>query len=710
MKYTLKTIILAAAAVSLAASCTKETDVDSSAKGLDPTAPGKELHFSVTSAESAPVEVKSYLDNNLDGTYIPKWRKGDAIAAFTGVITEGTAADGTLTNKNEEDGTSADFDGVLTAADEGEFKAVSPAGRVIEGCAQEDGAEIVSVNLGDPDNGYAQHPTWATVDGGCDILVSKPVAYTSDGSYVVLDDIYFKRVMSVVKVNVNGPASLGGEKIKNFTVASSDAVLSGCAKIDVTNGKVAGWSVADNSVNAVYASEDDMPVLYDADNLLNSVYLVVNPTTLASSTALTFSGETEYRTFSREVTLEEDIVFPESQMAVINLALDESCFSSKYVLNFNGWSNQNVKVKNTNFAFSPDGKTAYTMTYNKARILGAFDIESGNAKWCVDLKGGYGNGAHFSVNPVTGDVIVSSDKKLFCISEEGSERWSIDGFGLSCGAGAAFSPDASTIYVGNSAGELWAVNASDGTKLGSVTLGGNLAAIVVDGTTLYVTIRKNLTPNLYFFDVSDPSSIQTLKTLHFDSLGADIASASVSPDKTKLYFGADYKFYCLDLQTKEIIDSVKTSTSGKIVCGNVVTPSGDVAVVYKNDSGEGGGTMALFSAGLAEKKWEIVPAENKNLFNFNCPVVDENGDFYIVDAKANAWFIKAEDGSCTKLHTGPQDLQSATGMCGNILLNAGNAAPASVFGWRVPTSRGAGWSGTGGDPCCTKCVQWVYPE
>ncbi len=705
MKNTLKTMILAAAAVSLAASCAKEIGGgEPSATDSESAARGTELHFSVTSAENDPLVVKSYLYDNGDGSYTPKWNKGDAIAVFTGSILEGTAPDGTLSNQNG-DGVTADFDGVLTAAASGVFKAFSPAGRVLAGLAPDADAELVGVSLGDPDNGYVQTPTCESIDPDCDILVSKPVSYISDGGSVVLDDVYFKRVMSVVKINVTGPEAFGGEKIKNFTLTSSDAVLAGKAEIDVTNAKVAGWTDGSKTVKAVYAAEDDMPVLYDADKKLNSVYLVLNPTKLSAESVLTFSGETEYRTFSKEVTLSDDIVFPEGQMAVINLTLPESAFESKYALNFNLWSNQNVKIKNTNFAFSPDGKTAYVITYNTARILGAFDTESGELKWEYNLEYAATNAGHISVNPVTGDVIVSSDKNLCSIREDGTARWTLSGFGdLSCGVGAAFSPDAATIYAGNTSKELWAVNASDGTKLDSVSdLAGTLTAMVVDGTTLFVATSSTTG---YFFDVSNPASISQTATISYNGAGTNSSSASVAPDGKTLYFPSKGYIHCVDLSTKTLVKSETLTTD--IVCGSVVTPSGDVAVAYKSSTG--GGAMALFSAGLEEKKWDIVPATNKNLFNYNCPVVDENGDFYIIDAKANAWFIEAKDGSCRKLHTGPQDLQNATGMCGNILLNAGNAAPASVFGWRVPTSRGSGWSGTGGDPCCTKCVQWVYPE
>lgn len=332
MKNITKMTVFAALALVFAASCAKETEPA-------PDKAGRELHFTVTTAANVPV--KSYLDNNLDGSYTPKWSNGDAIAVFTQSITASTTkADGILTNQ-KEDGTTAEFNGVLTAADEGVFKAVSPAGRFVQGYAPVDGAEYVGVSLGDPDNNYVQKPTNETIDPDCDILVSKPVSYAPDGTDVLLYDIYFKRIMSVVKINVNGPESLAGEKIKNFTLTSSVATLAGRAKIDVTNAKIDKWTVQRNSIKAEYAAEADMPVLYDADNLFNSVYLVANPTTLATGTTLTFSGETDNYNFSKEVTLASDIVFPESQIAVINLALAETTFTPKttptasYTIEFN---------------------------------------------------------------------------------------------------------------------------------------------------------------------------------------------------------------------------------------------------------------------------------------------------------------------------------------------------------------------------------------
>lgn len=71
----------------------------------------------------------------------------------------------------------------------------------------------------------------------------------------------------------------------------------------------------------------DGPVFGEnAPNSDNSVWLVVNPTTIKAGVKLTFSGESEDYSFSKEVTLPKDLSFPESQLAVINLSLTaENC-------------------------------------------------------------------------------------------------------------------------------------------------------------------------------------------------------------------------------------------------------------------------------------------------------------------------------------------------------------------------------------------------
>ena len=374
---------------------------------------------------------------------------------------------------------------------------------------------------------------------------------------------------------------------------------------------------------------------------------------------------------------------------------------------FNGWKNQTLKIKNTNFAFSPDRKTAYVLTYldaNVNRTLGAFDIATGACKWEFDTGYAVNNGSHFGVNPATGEILVPGDKKLLCLNADGTKKWEAALDGQTVGCGPAVSPDGDVIYVGTEAKDLCAFNASDGTKLGSVTgFSKVLAAIIVNGSELFVSLKGS--KNCYFYDFSNPASpVQVGSTIALKANGTGIPSASVGPDKKTAYIPCSKYISCVDLETRTIVKEVTIGSD--IVCGSVVTPSGDVAVVYKNDAG----AMTLFSAGLAEKKWDFSPVAYNNNFNYNTAVTDENGDFYVVDGKGNAWFVKASDGKGTLLFNLPQTSgQTCTGMIGNVLFGAGNAAPAAVVGAVVPTSLNTAlWAGHGGDPCCSNCIQWVY--
>ena len=350
------------------ASCSKENLVDNSN--------GRKLHFVVKTAESAPV--KSYITSDGNGSYTPIWHESDEIAIFTANITENTPVSGNLSNTNK-DGATASFDGVVSATTSGVFKAIYPAGRVTNGLAPEGDAECVGVNLGDPDNGFVQKPVLGSFDPLCDILVSKPTAYTSDGEIVTSNDVYFKRVMSVVKVVLNG-SDAANQAVSAFTMNADGATLSGRAKIDVTNARVESWTVKNSFVKAAFA-ESNEPIINDENK--NAFFLEVNPVTLPKDSKLTITAETATHYINKEITLPRDIVFPEGQMAVLNITINKdnltakSAQSTKYVLvsNVNTLSDgAEIVLVNSDNTLIPSA----TLTDNKyfAAITGTVSINS----------------------------------------------------------------------------------------------------------------------------------------------------------------------------------------------------------------------------------------------------------------------------------------------------------------------------------------------
>lgn len=303
-----KLLFLATVAIAALASCSKTE--------IRPEVESRDVHFVVNTAENE--EVKSFIENNHNGSYTPKWSNGDELAIFVGTINENTKTPtGVLKNTNTT-GTKASFGGVVSGISlEGKFKSFAPASAF----ATSYSSGNVGITLAE-----SQNPNSLTIDESCDILVAKEADYLADEEgNVVVDGLYFKRMFSVVKIALNGPASLNGEKVQEFSLTAPEGtILTGCAAIDLSTATIEKWNIKNNIVTATYTT--DAPTFGDATSSGNVVWLVVNPCTITSGEKVVLAGETAGYTFSKEVTLPKDLVFPQSQLAVINLTLnDENC-------------------------------------------------------------------------------------------------------------------------------------------------------------------------------------------------------------------------------------------------------------------------------------------------------------------------------------------------------------------------------------------------
>ena len=305
-----KLLLFATVAIAALASCSKTE--------IRPEVESRDVHFVVNTAENE--EVKSFIQNNNDRTYTPKWSNGDELAIFIGETKSITKATGVLKNTNAT-GTTANFDGKITGIpSKGTFKSFAPAAAFEKGYA--DGT--IGINLAS-----TQKPSRLTIDESCDILVAKEAGYTADANGVVeVNGLYFKRMFSIVKIALNGPASLNGEKVQKFSLTAPEGtILTGRAAIDLSTATIDKWNIKNNIVTATYTT--DAPSFGGADGLENVVWLVVNPGTIASGAKVVLAGETAGYKFSKEVTLPKDLVFPQSQLAVINLTLDETNCTKK---------------------------------------------------------------------------------------------------------------------------------------------------------------------------------------------------------------------------------------------------------------------------------------------------------------------------------------------------------------------------------------------
>lgn len=317
MKRLIKTAAVIAFSL-FAASCVKETI-------NEPSGEGKVYRFIVETKENAAV--KSFIDNNFDGTYTPKWSKDDELAIFVGKIDNNTKKPTAILKNTNEEGIIAKFEGKITGITEtGQFKSFAPASAFQAGLNSTSKSRV-GINLAS-----VQKPSRHTIDQSCDVLVAQEASYSATNGEIRPADLFFKRMFSIVKVNLNGPELLNGQKLKEFSItAPKDTILTGRAAIDLAKASIEKWNIKDNVVTALYLGTDGPVFGENAPNSNNSVWLVVNPTTIKAGAKLTFSGESEDYSFSKEVTLTKDLSFPESQLAVINLSLAESNCEKKQI-------------------------------------------------------------------------------------------------------------------------------------------------------------------------------------------------------------------------------------------------------------------------------------------------------------------------------------------------------------------------------------------
>ena len=299
MKKIMKPFVLVAAAAMALASCQKN----------EMPAPEKqELHFTI----KAGIETKTSIADNGDGTYSPSWKNGDQIGIFfTEPEEKVEKVDATFSN-TKEDGPVASFEGTATVKGEGTFYAFYPKSAF----DQHYGDETIRLDLP-----AAQKPSSTSFDPACDILVAKPCDYLADGETVVIDDLYFARLMSVLKINLKGEFAQG-EVVESLTFSVDGVDITGNAKVDYKNATITAWNngnVDRNVVTASYA-EDRYITIAEGNN---AAYLVVAPTTIPAGTSLSFTLKTANYNISKTVSAPSDMTFTAGNLSVLNLTINE---------------------------------------------------------------------------------------------------------------------------------------------------------------------------------------------------------------------------------------------------------------------------------------------------------------------------------------------------------------------------------------------------
>lgn len=340
-----KLLFFATVAIAALASCSKTE--------IRPEVESRDVHFVVNTAENEVVKSFIEADSKIDGRYNPMWTNGDKLAIFVGDIKEYGKATGVLENTNPT-GTTAKFDGTITGIPaEGTFKSFAPASAYALNYSNGN----VGIDLAE-----TQNPSSLTIDEACDILVAKEAPYTADASgTVTINGLNFKRMFSIVKIALKGPATLNGEKVQQFSLTAPEgAVLTGRAAIDLSTATIDKWNIKKNTVTAAYST--DAPVFGGAEGLENEIWLVVNPCTIANGEKVVLAGETAGYTFSKEVTLPKALVFPQSQLAVINLTLTEENCTKKAAASWIATDLADITATDEVVITMAKGESVYAMT------------------------------------------------------------------------------------------------------------------------------------------------------------------------------------------------------------------------------------------------------------------------------------------------------------------------------------------------------------
>lgn len=314
MKKIMKLFLIVAAAAMTFVSCQKN-EFDTPIK--------KEVQFTINAGIA---QTKTVITDNGDKTYTPSWTNGDKIGLFfTEPTSEVSKVDAVFENQAES-GEVAQFSGTASVAESGTFYAFYPSSAF--GKHYGDGTIRLDLSI-------LQKPTSTSYDPAYDILVAKPCEYVVEEGNAVIDDLYFTRLMSVLRVNLNGDFAQG-EIVESLSISVEGVDIAGNAVVDYKTAEIVKWnngSAAKNVVTADYSGEDKISIA----GTNNSSYLIVAPVTIPEGTNITFEINTKKYVITKTVAAPSDMTFFAGNVSVINLTiLEENCEAVDTSIDYSG--------------------------------------------------------------------------------------------------------------------------------------------------------------------------------------------------------------------------------------------------------------------------------------------------------------------------------------------------------------------------------------
>ena len=245
---------------------------------------------------SAP-ETRTFVVYNANKKeYVPNWNENDAIGVFFNNFSENASLGATFYN-TWSDGEDASFSGQGTvSSSEQTIYAFYPAGQF----AKAYDGNVVGITIPE-----VQKPTETSFDKNADILVSKPYPITISKTSVVIEDMQFARVLSMLKLVIKDGTNneiLSSDNIKSVTLTTKTSsnedgeFLTGRFKWDFDD-RSSSISAGSNKVTADFTPNSI------ALNGTNPIYLMLYPTTLPQDSKLEISISTDKHEITKTATL-----------------------------------------------------------------------------------------------------------------------------------------------------------------------------------------------------------------------------------------------------------------------------------------------------------------------------------------------------------------------------------------------------------------------
>lgn len=379
-----------------------------------------------------------------------------------------------------------------------------------------------------------------------------------------------------------------------------------------------------------------------------------------------------------------------------------------YVVNYIDWecvgANYNG-FKGSCPVFSPDGKTVYNITFNKTTCLYAFNVETGEKVWVYEPSAVSGSYNPLTVNPVTGDIYFGTTTagQFYSVNAKGDLKWKFDGAGSMKSAAPAVNKDGSVVFIGDGAGNIFALDAASGAKKWQAALGSATAGLLVNGNELIAGAVKG---TVTFYNTADGTVISSLK---FPCM-TDISGFAVGNDKRTVYLPAKTAMCSFDLETRAILVE-SLSVADNNLYEPVVAPNGNVYVAGKDNC------VYCLDKDLTKVIWKYqhtdAAGKSVNAFNYSHPCVDTENHLYITSGQTgNVSYIFTPDGkikeSWTYGSSNPQKQMGGNNYLDGVLYSAfvGDTGDNGAFyGKYVGGERANTWSTHGGDICGSCCLK-----